>query len=113
VMAIGLPLDRLWVVGTGMVLVGSGIGLLMSPITTAALSAAPESASGQASGIVSTCRQLGGIIGVGVFSAVAAVGANSSSFSGFGGFCGFVIAAAMMTIALSACITGMPRKKRL
>lgn len=52
---------------------GVGIGLLLGPMTNTALSAAPDDRRGQASGLVSTVRQLGGVAGVGAVGALAAL----------------------------------------
>jgi MFS family permease len=111
VLAGGLAVAQLFVVCTGLVLTGVGIGLLMTPMTTAALSAAPDVERGQASGLISTCRQLGGIIGVGVFSAlittdpVANTGAPDP-----GAILGFVLTAVLVAGTLLFALRGMPSK---
>jgi EmrB/QacA subfamily drug resistance transporter len=52
------------------VLMGAGLGLIMSPANTDALSAAPPAQRGQASGLVQTVRQVGGTVGIAVLGAV-------------------------------------------
>jgi len=73
VIAAGVALGSVWVVGTGLVPTGVGIGLLLSPMTNASLSAVSDTERGQASGLVSTARQLGGVVGVGVVSTCIAL----------------------------------------
>jgi MFS family permease len=51
---------------------GIGIGLTISPATTDALGAATARERSQASGIVQTVRQIGGVIGIAVLGAIAA-----------------------------------------
>ncbi|WP_371793407.1 MFS transporter [Streptomyces sp. NBC_01471] len=54
----------------GMILVGLGLGLVISPVNTDALSRVPAADRPQASGIVQTVRQLGGTLGVAVIGTV-------------------------------------------
>jgi MFS family permease len=54
----------------GYVAMGSGIGLTISPATTDALGAARPTERSQASGIVQTVRQIGGVIGIPVLGAI-------------------------------------------
>ncbi|MEV6113288.1 MFS transporter [Streptomyces sp. NPDC052109] len=54
----------------GVMLVGLGLGLVLAPVNTDALSRVPPSERPQASGIVHTVRQLGGTLGVAVVGAV-------------------------------------------
>jgi EmrB/QacA subfamily drug resistance transporter len=54
----------------GMALVGLGLGLVFSPISTDALSRVAASQRPQASGIVQTVRQLGGTLGVAVIGSI-------------------------------------------
>jgi len=51
---------------------GIGIGLTISPATTDALGAATAGERSQASGIVQTVRQIGGVIGIAVLGAIVA-----------------------------------------
>jgi MFS family permease len=92
----------------GMVLMGFGLGLIMSPTNTDALGRVSPTERSQASGIVQTVRQLGGTLGVAVIGAVviglehhgahpatAQHAANAITV-------GFVCAAASFAIALVA-----------
>ncbi len=56
----------------GYTLMGIGIALIVSPGTTDALGAAAPSERSQASGIVQTVRQIGGVIGIAVLGAIVA-----------------------------------------
>ena len=52
------------------VISGFGIGLVMAPMTSAVMSTAPQEKAGAASGILSTMRQLGSVMGIAVMGAV-------------------------------------------
>jgi EmrB/QacA subfamily drug resistance transporter len=56
----------------GYAAMGIGIGLTISPATTDALGAADMGERSQASGIVQTVRQIGGVIGIAVLGAIVA-----------------------------------------
>jgi EmrB/QacA subfamily drug resistance transporter len=77
-----LHLREYWWLVPGYVAMGVGIGLTISPGTTDALGAAPATQRSQASGIVQTVRQVGGVIGIAVLGAivanVAAVGPDAT-----------------------------------
>lgn len=73
VIAVGVAVESVWIVAVGLVPAGVGIGLLLSPMTNASLSTVSDSERGQASGVVSTARQLGGVVGVGVMSTCIAL----------------------------------------
>jgi DHA2 family methylenomycin A resistance protein-like MFS transporter len=71
------------------------------PMTTAGLSAAPAEQRGQASGLISTCRQLGGIFGVALFSALITVQPEDNGRSGV--VIGFTLCAGiLLLVGLSA-----------
>ena len=54
----------------GFILLGLGIGLVMSPMSTAAMNAVDRAKSGAASGVVSMSRMLGGTVGLAVMGAL-------------------------------------------
>jgi sugar phosphate permease len=61
----------LWFVYLGpLIFIGAGLGLSMSPVQTTAIETAPSSQAGQASGLFSTMRYLGSILGSSVMAAV-------------------------------------------
>ena len=96
VIAVGVALDSVWIVGVGLAPAGVGIGLLLSPMTNATLSTVSDNERGQASGVVSTARQLGGVIGVGVMSTCIALvpgGDNAGAMVGFAITAGVTLAA--------------------
>jgi len=97
VVAQGLAMLALWRVCAGLVLVGGAIGLLLTPMTTASMSAAPAEQRGQASGLITTGRQLGGIIGVGLFSALIALQPEDEGRSGV--VIGFTLCAGILLAA--------------
>ncbi len=53
-----------------LVFIGAGLGLSMAPVQTTAIESAPSSQAGQASGLFSTMRYLGSILGSSVMAAV-------------------------------------------
>jgi EmrB/QacA subfamily drug resistance transporter len=61
-----------WVLVPGYILVGAGIGLVMSPTNTDAMSSAPLSLRGQASGTIQTVRQVGGTMGIALLGTLVA-----------------------------------------
>ncbi len=73
IIAVGVGVDSVWVLAAGLVPTGVGIGLLLSPMTNASLSTVRDTERGQASGVVSTARQLGSVVGVGVMSTCIAL----------------------------------------
>ncbi|MCX4744632.1 MFS transporter [Kitasatospora sp. NBC_01287] len=99
----------------GMALVGLGLGLVMSPINTDALSRVSQADRPQASGIVQTVRQLGGTLGVAVVGAVvtarlhlvppaARVHDTAEAMTA-----GFAVAAAVFGLGLAAAWLLLPR----
>jgi EmrB/QacA subfamily drug resistance transporter len=54
----------------GFILMGLGIGLVMSPMSTAAMNAVDRTKSGAASGVVSMSRMVGGTVGLAVMGAL-------------------------------------------
>jgi EmrB/QacA subfamily drug resistance transporter len=56
----------------GYLLVGLGIGLVMSPANTDAMSSAPAALRGQASGVIQTMRQVGGTVGLAIVGTIVA-----------------------------------------
>jgi EmrB/QacA subfamily drug resistance transporter len=64
----------------GFILMGLGMGLVMSPMSTAAMNAVDRSKAGAASGVLSMSRMVGGSVGLAAMGAlVAAVGKSQLS----------------------------------
>ncbi len=61
-----------WVLVPGYILIGVGIGLVMSPTNTDAMSSAPLQLRGQASGTIQTVRQVGGTMGIALLGTLVA-----------------------------------------
>ncbi len=68
-----LVVDPVWlwlVYLVPLIFIGAGLGLSMAPVQTTAIETAPSSQAGQASGLFSTMRYLGSILGSSVMAAV-------------------------------------------
>ncbi|MGH3037209.1 MAG: MFS transporter [Gaiellaceae bacterium] len=61
-----------WDIFPGLILGGMGIGLVMTPMTAAALGSVPVAKSGVGSGVLNTFRQVGGALGIAVMGAIVA-----------------------------------------
>ncbi|HPW47767.1 MFS transporter [Candidatus Saccharibacteria bacterium] len=77
VMSIGLYIMSHFTINTSahdlvlpFVIVGLGMGLIQAPISSAVLKNVPEDKAGGASGVVTTIRQIGSIMGIAVLGAV-------------------------------------------
>ncbi|SRR5579885_236473 len=69
---------NLVLVESAMVLTGVGMGLNTGPVVSVAVSAAPESHAGSASGILNTARIVGATMGVAILGAIFAAKAGQS-----------------------------------
>lgn len=72
IVATGFAVSSVVVVAIGLAPVGVGIGALLSPLTTATVASVPAGQRGQASGVITTSRQMGAILGVAVFAGLLA-----------------------------------------
>ena len=61
-----------WDIFPGLVVGGVGMGLVMTPMTAAALGSVPVEKSGVGSGVLNTFRQVGGALGIAVMGAIVA-----------------------------------------
>ena len=61
-----------WDIAPGLVVGGLGMGLVMTPMTAAALGSVPVEKSGVGSGVLNTFRQVGGALGIAVMGAIVA-----------------------------------------
>jgi MFS family permease len=66
---VGTPYAQLW---WKLAMLGTGLGLTISPATAAGVAAMPGTQAGVASAVITTSRQVGGALGVAVLGAVAA-----------------------------------------
>jgi len=108
--AAGLATDHVSVVVSALVPAGVGIGLLLSPMTSAALAATPVDRRGQASGLISTVRQVGGVAGIAAMGALTTLHPGGVS-DGLPVAIGFVLSAALMGAAAWTVARGLPRLK--
>ena len=61
-----------WDIFPGLIVGGMGMGLVMTPMTAAALGSVPVEKSGVGSGVLNTFRQVGGALGIAVMGAIVA-----------------------------------------
>jgi predicted MFS family arabinose efflux permease len=61
------PYRSYWYILT---IMGIGLGLVMSPMTTAVMSTVPQARAGMASATLNTLRQVGGVFGIAVLGAI-------------------------------------------
>lgn len=104
VAAAGFATASLVVVSIGMVCAGTGMGAILSPLSAATIATVPDDRSGQASGVMTTCRQLGGVLGLGVFAAVVGTGHGDAATA-----VGFALTAGVMVLAAVIAAVGLPR----
>jgi hypothetical protein len=91
------------------VLVGAGVGLLNTPITTIALSGVGPSQTGAASGLLDTTKQVGGALGLAALVAVAGTGAATPEALAVANGRAFAAIAAVLVLVAAAALT-LPRR---
>lgn len=64
------PASTPWTLLVPFVLSGVGIGLAVAPVTSAVMATAPSDRIGNASGVLSTMRQVGSLLGIAILGAV-------------------------------------------
>lgn len=113
---VALPVLSYPLLVPGMVLVGIGLGLTMSPTNTDALTRAGQARRGQASGLIQTVRQIGGTLGVavigGVVGANLADGASSHVGAADAIAAGFMVAAGAFGLAVLSATLLLGRGRR-
>ena len=109
--AAGLATDHVSVVVSALVPAGVGIGLLLSPMTSAALAATPVDRRGQASGLISTVRQVGGVAGIAAMGALTTLHPSGGVSDGVPVALGFALSALLMGAAAWTVAHGLPRLK--
>lgn len=101
----------------GMVATGAGLGLTVSPCYTDALGRVDRAYRGQASGVIQTVRQLGGILGILTIGSVVTAVAQGSlraappDTAAHAVAVGFVVAAAFFTLAVVIGAVMLPRSR--
>ncbi|MBV9594904.1 MAG: MFS transporter, partial [Actinobacteria bacterium] len=71
-----------WVIEIQMFCMGAGMGLTMSPATTAIMSAVPREKAGAGSAVNNTVRQVAGALGVAILGSILAVAFRNSLGAG-------------------------------
>lgn len=79
-----------WDVFWGLLLIGGGTPLVMTPGTATALASAPPEKTGVAAGVITTSSQLGGALGIALIGAVVLAVATNSAEAGASGVTAFV-----------------------
>ena len=100
------PLDLL----APFLLSGVGIGLAVAPVTSAVMATAPLERVGNASGVLSTMRQVGSLLGIAVLGAVLQNRITANITAGVDAIAGIPDAVKQKIIAAAAegGVTGMP-----
>ena len=90
----------------GLVLAGIGLGLVNGPSQSAAMGTVARTMSGIASGVISTCRYLGGVVGISVLTLLLSAPASAQSLAPYHlallVFAGSFFVAAMVALLLPA-----------
>jgi MFS family permease len=73
--------ESFWAILPGLLLGGFGMGLTMTPVTAAAMSAVAVDKAGVGSAVLNSARQVGGSLGIAVMGAIVA--SSSSYLTGF------------------------------
>jgi DHA2 family methylenomycin A resistance protein-like MFS transporter len=60
-----------WEIGTQLMIIGAGLGLLVPPLTSTLLGSVEKSRSGIAAGVLNSTRQTGSVLGVALFGSLA------------------------------------------
>lgn len=89
---------------------GLGIGLVMSPMSTAAMNTVDRTKSGAASGVVSMSRMVGGTVGLAVMGALVTTIGRSKLDSGLPHFPAAARAKLANALGAGAGLAGTPRR---
>ncbi|TMJ48645.1 MAG: MFS transporter [Alphaproteobacteria bacterium] len=69
-----------WEIGSQLVIIGGGLGLLVPPLTSTLLGSVEKSRSGIAAGVLNSTRQTGSVLGVALFGSL--IGGSGAFMSG-------------------------------
>ncbi len=97
-----------WAIGTQLVVLGGGLGLLVPPLTSTLLGSVEKSRSGIAAGVLNATRQTGSVLGVALFGSL--VGADNAFIAG--AHASLVISAAVLLAAAIAIWLGRAKEGR-
>ncbi|MCA9522487.1 MAG: MFS transporter [Myxococcales bacterium] len=103
--------DTLSLVLVGLSAVGGGIGLVMGPAQSVALSAVPPEQSGVAAGVMSTMRYVGGVVGVTIISVVLGANEHDLAVAQNRRCFWFYIAALALALLLATRLASRPPKR--
>jgi EmrB/QacA subfamily drug resistance transporter len=73
------PTAGIWTIGLSMGLTGVGIGMLLVPVISTALSTVPKEHSGIAASTINTSRQLGALFAIAILGSIVDAQANEAS----------------------------------
>jgi DHA2 family methylenomycin A resistance protein-like MFS transporter len=91
-----------WAIGPQLVAMGSGLGLLVPPLTSTLLGSVEKSRSGVAAGVLNATRQTGSVLGVALFgSLLGAAGAFTT-----GARIALIISIVLLLVAAAAIVYG-------
>jgi MFS family permease len=68
--------ESFWALLPGLLLGGVGMGMTMTPVTAAAMSAVPVDKAGVGSAVLNSARQVGGSLGIAVMGSIVAGASN-------------------------------------
>jgi EmrB/QacA subfamily drug resistance transporter len=101
-----VPGEAPWHVAVGLVLGGGGLGLTNGPSQSAAMATVERNMSGIASGVMSTFRYLGGVVGISVLALLLSAPASAQSLDQYHQaimvFAGSFFVAAVVSLMLPA-----------
>jgi DHA2 family methylenomycin A resistance protein-like MFS transporter len=95
-----------WEIGTQLVIIGGGLGLLVPPLTSTLLGSVEKSRSGIAAGVLNSTRQTGSVLGVALFGSL--IGGSGAFMSGT--HQSLVVSALLMFVAGIAIWSGATAK---
>lgn len=96
-----------WELAPALVLVGTGNGLLVTPLLNAVLGTVGPEEVGMASGVLSTGQQIGGAVGVAVVGVLYYGALGGGAHHAIGAYGQALAAAVALNVALSAAISAL------
>ncbi|MFI9050732.1 MFS transporter [Streptomyces sp. NPDC053427] len=96
-----------WALAPPLVLIGVGNGLLVTPLLNAVLGNVGPKEVGMASGVLSTCQQVGGAVGVAVVGVLYYTSLGGAAHHDTGAYGHALTTAVVFNLALSAAISAL------